>query len=519
MKLKAILILPLFLHVVACTDATGNKSKDLVKISVTASANPLLIGVQTNPVLQVAIYVPSNISRMNYKSIHCTLNEGSLADIQKIEVYFPDSTPGFSTNNFSTSMAPSSDSFDLPVDLNLASGVHYLWLSITLKKEADIDHSVELHVTQLVGSLGQELSVTEGNSSFRKRIGVALRRAGEDGVDTYRIPGLIITDKNTLIAVYDIRYNNSADLPANIDVGMNRSTDGGKTWSPMKVIMDMGLPNETNGIGDPAILFDPVTKMLWVAALWSKGNRSIAGSGPGLSPDETGQFMLASSADDGVTWSAPYNITAQVKDPVWNIFFQGPGSGIATQDGKIVFPAQYWDANHIPYSTVIYSEDHGKTWKRGTGAKSNTTESTVIETTPGTLMLNMRDNRGNFRSVSVSRDFGSSWVEHPTSYSALPDPVCMGSLIKASVNIKGVQQNVLFFCNANKSSAPRANITIKASLDLGESWAPANQLLIDERNCYGYSCITKIDDNTLGLLYEGTKELYFVKVPVSEIFK
>ena len=155
MKLKAILILPLFLHVVACTDATGNKSKDLVKISVTASANPLLIGVQTNPVLQVAIYVPSNISRMNYKSIHCTLNEGSLADIQKIEVYFPDSTPGFSTNNFSTSMAPSSDSFDLPVDLNLASGVHYLWLSITLKKEADIDHSVDLHVTQLIGSLGQ----------------------------------------------------------------------------------------------------------------------------------------------------------------------------------------------------------------------------------------------------------------------------------------------------------------------------------------------------------------------------
>jgi sialidase-1 len=287
----------------------------------------------------------------------------------------------------------------------------------------------------------------------------------------------------------------------------------------MKVIMDMGVPHENNGIGDPAILMDPVTKKIFVAALWSKGNRSIAGSMPGLSPDTTGQFVLVSSSDDGLTWSAPVSITTQVKNPAWHLFFNGPGSGIAMQDGKLVFAAQYWDEKKVPHSTIIYSDDHGASWKgKISGPKSNTTESQVVETQPGTLMLNMRDNRGSFRSVATSNNMGITWTEHASSYNTLPDPVCMGSLIKAKVKINGLMKDILFFSNPNTVSG-RYNITIKASLDFGQTWLPANQLLIDERNCYGYSSLTQMDENTIGILYEGTKDLYFVKVPVSEIVK
>ena len=289
----------------------------------------------------------------------------------------------------------------------------------------------------------------------------------------------------------------------------------------MRVIMDMGAPHDQNGIGDPSILFDPVTKKIWVAALWSKGNHSIAGSIGGLSPDSTGQFVLVNSSDDGLTWSAPINITAQVKIPAWKIFFQGPGSGIAMQDGKLVFAAQYWDGvvTNVPYSTIIYSADNGATWiGKILGPKSNTTESQVVETTAGTLMLNMRDNRGSFRSVATTTNMGASWTEHPTSYNTLQDPICMASLIKAKVNVNGTMKDVLFFSNPDTKSG-RYNITIKASLDMGQTWLPANQLLIDERTGYGYSSLTKIDDNTIGILYEGTRDLYFVKVPVAAIIK
>lgn len=482
-----------------------------------ATANPIIRGLAANPFLRVTVNIPAGNAEKKFRKISCTLNASVASNIEKIDIY--SGGESFSATNLIGSVTPSSSSFDIPLNLNLQPGVYFIWLSVVLKNDAAPDNKIDLHCIQLIDDAGKELLIAENNSVQAKPTGVAVRKAGDDGVNTYRIPGLITTNKGSLIAVYDIRYNSSADLPANIDVGMSRSADSGKTWEPMKVIMDMGLPNDQNGIGDPSILFDPFTKKIWVAALWSKGNHSIAGSIGGLSPDSTGQFVLVNSSDDGATWSAPINITAQVKNPAWKIFFQGPGNGIAMQDGKLVFPAQYWDAANVPYSTLVYSSDHGATWQRaGNAPKSSTTESQLVETTPGTLMINMRDNRGSFRSIATTTNMGTNWVEHSTSYNTLPDPVCMGSFIKANVKVNGVLKDVLFFSNPNTGSG-RYNITIKASLDAGQTWLPANQLLIDERNCYGYSCLTKIDDNTIGILYEGTKDLYFVKVSVSAIVK
>ena len=486
-----------------------------VEITSKAIVAPVIKGLDANPLLRVRIYISEGSKEIAYRSIEGTLNNSAVQDVESLDVFFTDSEPLFATTNKLVSIKPTSTRFSIPLDVKLNPGLHYIWLSATLKPNANLDHFLEIHAKTITNRAKKVIPIREEGSGYKKRVGIAVRKAGDDAVNTYRIPGIITTDKNTLIAVYDIRYKNSADLPGNIDVGMSRSTDGGKTWEPMRVIMDMGEPNDNNGVGDPSILFDPVTKKIWVAALWSKGNRSIAGSKPGLSPDETGQFNLVSSSDDGLTWSAPKSITAQVKNPAWKLFFPGPGNGIAMKDGKIVFPAQYWDGDHMPHSTLVYSEDHGENWKSGIGAKSNTTESQLVETTPGVLMLNMRDNRGGFRSMATTKDMGKSWTEHRTSYKALIDPVCMASFIKAGVDYKGKKKETLFFSNVASQTA-RENMTIKASLDLGQSWLP-NSLLVDERKCYGYSALTKIDDNTIGLLYEGIRDLYFVRIPVGEI--
>ncbi|HLF45918.1 MAG TPA: exo-alpha-sialidase [Chitinophagaceae bacterium] len=505
-----------------CSFECSKKSSTPVPGEIQASSYspnvPVLKGLAANPVVRVVVSIPAGNAEQNFRRLQCTLSAVSINDIQKVDVYLTGAEP-FSAVNLIASVNPSSSVFDIPVFINQKTGVGFIWLSVILKTDATLNKIIELRCLKLINEAGKELLVKQDSSVYTKRTGIAIRKAGDEGVNTYRIPGIVTTDKGTLLSVYDIRYNNAKDLPENIDVGLSRSTDGGNTWEPMKIIMDMGAPHENNGIGDPAILFDPVTKKIWVAALWSKGNRSIAGSLPGISPDTTGQFVLVSSSDDGLTWSAPYSITPQIKNPAWHLFFNGPGSGIAMQDGKLVFAAQYWDEKKMPYSTIIYSDDHGCSWKgKIAGPKSNTTESQVVETTPGTLMLNMRDNRGSFRSVATTNNLGTSWTEHSTSYNTLADPVCMGSLIKAKVKVKGVMKDVLFFSNPNTSSG-RYNITIKASLDLGETWLPANQLLIDERLCYGYSSLTKVDDNTIGILYEGSKDLYFVKVQVNEIIK
>lgn len=489
------------------------------KVSVQYIHAPLFKGLQHNAAMRIRVYVPAG-KEASYNSIQLNLDNEALKAIEKLNVsvradgsfFYPVTDPVVG------SVMPSSNTVNIPVDITCKPGLTYIWISALLKNNSDIDKKIRLSATNLTTANGTKQSITQTQNNFSYRLGIAVRKANDENVHTYRIPGIITTDKGTLISVYDIRYNNTRDLPENIDVGMSRSTDGGKTWQPMKNIIDMGEPHENNGVGDPTVLFDPATKTIWVAALWSKGNRSIAGSKPGLSPDTTGQFVVVSSNDDGLTWTAPQSITPQIKSPIWHLYFNGPGNGIVMQNGTLVFPSQYWDENKIPHSAIIYSNDNGKTWQSGIGAKSNTTESQVVETTPGTLMLNMRDNRGDYRSIATTTDMGRTWVEHHTSQQALPDPVCMASIIKARVNVKGRMKYVLFFSNVS-SQTSRQNTSIKASFDLGESWLPANNLLLDERRTFGYSALTKTDDHTIGILYEGERDLYFLRIPVSEITK
>lgn len=421
----------------------------------------------------------------------------------------------------------------------IGPGNHILSYGFQVKDDAVLTESFSIQQVELRFDDGSVLNL-EPESEFAYRPTNVVRAAGEDNCDTYRIPGIVTTNKGTLIAVYDNRYNNSKDLQEDIDVGMSRSTDGGQTWEPMKVIMDMGEwggnPERLNGIGDPAVLYDHTTGTIWVAALWISGFSETDmlwwASKPGMKPTETGQFVLIKSTDDGLTWSEPINITEQIKDPAWQLFFQGPGAGITLDDGTLVFPAQFKadigekaldGGQYTAHSTIIYSKDGGETWHVGTGAKPNTTEAQVVQLADGSLMLNMRDDLNrrmkdetNGRAVAVTSDMGKTWTIHPSSNSALPEPNCMASIITADVELGDDNQQVLFFSNPNDKEA-RINMTIKASLDQGHTWPEEHQVLLNENQGFGYSCMTMVDENTVGILYEGAKELYFQKVPVEEL--
>lgn len=489
----------------------------VIKVSHSLPVQPVLKGLSANPVLKVSIAIPDGMTA-SYSKISATINTESIASIQDIRVYITGATP-FDTTDLIASIPGRQllTPLEFPVQLQLKPGVHFIWFSFRLNENYDADKKIQFSCKSLKDENGKMLLVNSKSSN--NYMGSVIRKAMDDNVHTYRIPGLIKTNTNSLIAVYDIRHTSNRDLPGNIDVGMSKSIDNGISWQPMKTIMDMGLPHENNGVGDPAILFDPAKNRIWVAALWSKGNRSIAGSLPGLSPDSTGQFVLTYSDDDGITWAKPYTITPFIKNPSWHIFFNGPGSGIVMKDGTLVFAAQYWDENKIPYSTIIYSKDNGQNWiGKINGPKSNTTESQVVETSPGTLMLNMRDNRGGYRSIATTTDMGKHWTEHHTSYQVLKDPICMASILKAPVTVSGIKKDILFFSNVY-TTFNRYNMTVSASTDLGETWSEANRLQIDERPCYGYSCLTALNSQYIGLIYEGTRDLYFVKIAVKEVLK
>ncbi len=480
--------------------------------------NPVLKGLEINPLVKVSVRLPIENSDIKLENLQLQL-EGltNLQDIESIELYASGYNSNIASAKKIATITNITKTLTIPCQYSLNLGENLFWISCKVSSSADIRNTISLKITNAQLSEVGKVAVKEGNINSPKYIGYALRTQNQDNINTYRIPGIATTNKGTLIAVYDNRYENDRDLPANVDVGMSRSTDGGLSWQPMKVIMDMGV-GANDGIGDPSILVDKQTGTIWVAALWSHGNKAWNGSGIGLSPNETGQFILVKSEDDGLTWSQPINITSSVKNPTWRLFFQGPGMGISMANGTLVFPAQYRDTDGVPYSTLIYSKDHGNTWEAGTGAKSNTTEAQVVELNDGTLMLNMRDNRGGSRSVSITNDLGKTWVEHISSRSALEEPICMGSIIRVESTNNGGVRNILAFSNPNHTYE-RKNMTIKLSLDEGKTWQKENQLMIDERLCYGYSCMTMIDKNTIGLIYEGTKELYFVRIPIKDILK
>lgn len=167
----------------------------------------------------------------------------------------------------------------------------------------------------------------------------------------------------------------------------------------------------------------------------------------------------------------------------------------------------------------MYSKDRGKTWKIHNLARTNTTEAQVVEVEPNVLMLNMRDNRGGSRAVATSNDLGKTWVEHSSSRKALQEPVCMASLIKVKAEENVLGKDILLFSNPNTTKG-RHHLTIKASLDGGLTWLPQHQLLLDEDNNWGYSCLTMIDKETVGILYESSvAHMTFQAVKLLDIIK
>ncbi len=442
-----------------------------------------------------------------------------------------------------------SENGDLRINIPIHSDTCYWAFSVKVKRCVSLSSRINFNCTEM--SFNNKVYYLGKTFAEGLQVGIPLRKAKQDGVNTSRIPGLITSTKGTLMAIYDARWDSGRDLQGDIDIALNRSEDGGQSWQPMQRVLDMkewgNLPEKYNGVSDACILCDKNTGTIYIAGLWMHGVLDAVsgkwvegltqdstrwihqwiskGSQPGFGVKETAQFLIIKSEDDGKTWSAPINITSLTKKKEWWLYAPAPGHGITLVDGTLVFPTQGRDENGIPFSNITYSKDGGKTWIASAPAYSNTTECMAVQLDNGDIMLNMRDNRNrgvkspNGRRVCVTSDLGKTWREHTSSYNALIEPTCMASIHKhVYSDDQGRLKSLLVFFNPNSYNA-REKLTLKFSFDDGKTWPEKYWVMVDEWGGAGYSCITSIDENTLGIIYEGSgAHLVFQQIKLKELF-
>lgn len=338
---------------------------------------------------------------------------------------------------------------------------------------------------------------------------------GQDNYNGYRIPSLIVTQNGTLLAFCEGREGGDS---GDIDLLIKRSTDNGDTWSQQAVVWD----DAQNTCGNPCPVVDQENGRIWLFMTWNLGE-DVEYKIIRKESKDTRRVFRCFSDDDGLTWSEPVELTATCKDPSWGWYATGPGIGIQLSgeqySGRLVIPANhsYDDPDGTladgPFghgSHVLISDDHGETWHRSQPIRPGCNESQIVELSDETLMMNMRsyNNKGS-RAISKSSDGGEKWAEiwHDTT---LIESRCQASILR-------YDENLILFSNP-AVTADRKMMTVRASRDDGDSW-PGNLLIY--KGFSAYSCLTRLPDGQIGLLYEHADEgkpryhqIRFVRFPV-----
>lgn len=237
--------------------------------------------------------------------------------------------------------------------------------------------------------------------------------------------------------------------------------------------------------------------------------------------ERTSFLQIIHSHDDGATWSEPVDLNLEVKEPWMKFIGAGPGVGIQMTEsnkykGRLVFPIYFSNAAHGKMScAVIYSDDHGVTWKRGQSpndgrvykgktydAKTldeeelSLTECQLIELPNGDLKFFMRNHHSKRRTaIAISKDGGETWGE-VSFHDTLVDPICQASVIKYPDLGDGKCR--VIFCNP-ADEKNREKGTVRYSEDGGETWDYSKVL---EPGTFWYSCLTILPNNRIGILYE-----------------
>ena len=336
---------------------------------------------------------------------------------------------------------------------------------------------------------------------------IIFKASQDPGYACFRIPAVVRTADGTLLAFAEGRVLNCGDA-GDIDIVLKRSTDGGRTWSPLQVVDEGG--GDTHG--NPAPVVDRRTGRILLAETYNTG-RADGASCP-VPCDRTPHLQY--SDDDGLTWSTPRDLSSEILPADWNSWYAtGPVHGIqltrGRHAGRLVFGVntETWNGSRVTanHAALIVSDDGGDHWRIGATDswpiaddgtfRQKPSEVTLTERTDGSVLISGREQDGTdlgHRTQTVSRDGGDSLA---SPFRDLPDlyaPQVQGATLRLG-------DRILLSCPGDPDR--RRTMMIRSSYDGGRTWDSVDRGTVVTTDWSGYSDMVRAGHDTVGLMYEG----------------
>ncbi len=344
-------------------------------------------------------------------------------------------------------------------------------------------------------------------------------QSGQEGYAQYRIPGIVVTKKGTVLAYAEARKSLRGDWNT-IDIVLRRSTDNGVSWSPSRLIAQVEGPKSKNPVA--------------LAQNLANNNEVTYNNPVAIADRKSGavhflfclEYMRAfyiRSDDEGQTFSKPVEITAAFDsfrpEYAWKVLATGPGHGIQLRNGRLLVPV--WlstgtggHAHRPSVASTIYSDDSGKTWHRGDIAVPDTpefvfpNETTAAQLSDGRVLLNVRtESKSHRRTIVTSPDGAKNWSA-PRFDPQLLEPICFGTILSLGGK-RLVFANPDNLKKGNSDGEPgknrdRKNLTVQFSSDNAATWK-SKQVI--ESGWSGYSDLAQASGGKILLFYElGAKD-------------
>ena len=301
-------------------------------------------------------------------------------------------------------------------------------------------------------------------------------------------------------------------------VEVKRSEDGGRTWSD-PIVVGERVPIGADMSDDGRYKGEHVGWSELGSVVVDEMSGEIMVFAMGLAPSDT----LYRSLDHGKTWRSEKTvIKPDLNGWLATTYCCDPGITLrhGKKKGRLLMPSQVFvgavneDGSRVylnkgqgrkyfakRYSNALYSDDGGMTWTPSQPfSLLGSSEPGLLEVKGGRIYYNARTHvREGNKLVGQSLDGGESWVEAKEDdelFDGPPDVYgCKGALAKFQYN----GQEVLLF-SAPGQRDKRDDITIRASLDGGETW-PVSRLVKEGPGNYTWLAVGRKGTPSEGFIY------------------